>query len=232
MGRTASRRLAGAAAIIGIVLMVAAGFLLYLSTGVNGAGQAPNPLVFSPPPSPPATILPISPTLPTKSVMDTVPPAAPSRLEIPSIGANAEVGKIALTHDAAGNAQLVPPEQTYDDLMRAYWWSERQTPGYPVSGTTFLIGHTCHAVNCPAVFNMLQTIQPGALIRVSTPNGELTYQVFDTHTYPSQDIAYAAKVYKNVPNQLVLATCKLRSDGKAQTDRFVVWAKLVQSVVQ
>ena len=165
--------------------------------------------------------------------MDTVQPAAPSRLEIPSIGVNAEIGKIVVTYDAAGNALLVPPEQTYDDLMRAYWWSERQAPGYPVSKTTFIIGHTCHAVNCPAVFNTLQTIQLGALIRVSTPNGELTYQVSDTQTYHSaQDVANADKVYEDVPNQLVLITCKLRSDGQAQTDRFVVWAKLVQSVVQ
>lgn len=217
--------------------MAAAGFLLYQSTGVNGAGQASKPLVSSPPPSPPATTLPgtilsPSPTLPTESVTGTVQPAAPSRLVIPSIGVNADVGKLGLTYDAAGNAQLVPPEQTYDDLMRAYWWSERQAPGYPVSKTTFIVGHTCHAAHCPAVFNTLQTIQHGALIRVSTPNGELTYQVFDTQTYPSQDIAYADKVYRDVPNQLVLATCKLRSDGQAQTDRFVVWAKLVQSVVQ
>lgn len=219
------------------MLMVAAGSPPHTFTGVNGAGQAPKPLVFSPPPSPPTdiapgTILSPSPTLPTESVKQTVQPAAPSRLVIPSIGVNAEVGNIALTYDPAGNAQLVPPEQTWDDLLRAYWWSERQAPGYPVSKTTFIIGHTCHAVNCPAVFNTLQTIQLGALIRVSTPNGELTYQVFDTQTYPSQDIAYAAKVYNDVPNQLVLATCKLRSDGQAQTDRFVVWAKLVQSVVQ
>lgn len=224
------------AAVAGSILVVAAGFLLYLAIGVHGAGQAPKPLVFRPPPSPPTTVLPgtiLSPS-PThsESVTDTVQPAAPSHLVIPSIGVNASVGKIAVTHDSAGNAQLVPPERTYDDLMRAYWWSERQAPGYPVSKTTFLIGHTCHAANCPAVFNTLQTIQLGALIRVSTPNGELTYEVFDTQTYPSQDIAYAAKVYKDVPNQLVLATCKLRSDGQAQTDRFVVWAKLVQSVVQ
>lgn len=68
------------------------------------------------------------------------------------------------------------------------------------------------------------------MIVVSTPNGELTYKVFRTKTYSADSIAYAAEVYDDVPNQLVLATCKLRSDGQAQTERFVVWAKLVRSV--
>ena len=237
MGRSTCRVFAGVAVVIGSVLVVAACLLLFKPIGADGTGQTPKPLMSNPLPSlPPAdsvpgTILSPRPT-PTESVKAPVQPAAPTRLVIPSIGANADVGRVMQTYDAAGNAQLAPPEQTYDDLMRAYWWSERQAPGYPVSKTTFIIGHTCHKDGCPAVFNSLQTIQFGALIHVSTSQGELTYKVFDTKTYLGKDIANAAEVYADVPNQLVLATCKLRSDGGVQTDRFVVWAKLVQSVTR
>ena len=232
MGRSTSRVFAGAAVVIGIALVVAACLLVFKPTDAGGTGQTSKPLMSNPLPSlPPAdsvpgTILSPRPTL-AESVKDSVQPAAPMRLTIPSIGIDANVGEVVQTYDAAGNAQLAPPEQTGDDLMRAYWWSERQAPGYSVSQTTFIIGHTCHSSGCPAVFNSLQTIQLGALIRVSTPQGELMYKVFDTRTYLGSSITFA-----DHPNQLVLATCKLRSDGQAQTDRFVVRAKLVQSVVR
>ena len=121
---------------------------------------------------------------------------------------------------------IQPPEATNADLLRAYWWSERQAPGSKAPGTTFIFGHSCHT-GCPAVFNTLQTIHLGALATVITPKGQLTYQAFRKHPYPADSVSGSSEIYKDVPGRLVLATCKLRQDGGIQTDRIVVWFKLV-----
>lgn len=157
-----------------------------------------------------------------------VRPAAPQHLSIPSVGISAAVGRISVTYEG-DQPILAPPEATWADLLRAYWWQQRSAPGYPNSGTTFIIGHTCHVANCPAVFNRLQQISRGDLITVITANGRLTYRVFRRQTFQKADVKYAKEVYADVPDTLVLATCKLRRDGGLQTDNFVAWAKLVGS---
>lgn len=102
-------------------------------------------------------------------------------------------------------------------------------PGNPSQGTSYILGHTCHSVGCPAVFNKLQLLGIGETFTVTTPNGVLTYKVTKTKTYPKQDLAYKSEVFQNVQNRLVLMTCKLRSDGKSQTDNFVVFSTLVSA---
>lgn len=170
-----------------------------------------------------------SPTRSAPSTLVRVPSAPPARIDISAIGVHADVGSLAASYDSAGVYGLYPPEATWDDLTRAYWWNERSAPGNPSSGTTFIIGHTCHAQGCPAVFNRLQDVQKGTFVTVTTPNGALTYRIFRTQTYPKSAITNVDEVYKNVPNRLVLVTCKLRSDGGVQTDNFVAWATLVGS---
>lgn len=153
-------------------------------------------------------------------------PALPTRLDIPTISVHAEVGTVSVTQTSTGQATLAPPESTWDDLSRAYWWDERSAPSNPSSGTTFIIGHTCHSEGCSSVFNRLQEIQQGALVRVATSKGVFTYRVFKRQSYLKSEITNVDDVYRDVPNRLVLVTCKLRADGAAQTDNFVAWATL------
>lgn len=152
--------------------------------------------------------------------------ASPTRLEIPSIGVRAEVGRVSISRTSTGQATLAPPESTWDDLARAYWWDERSAPSNPSSGTTFIVGHTCHSEGCASVFNRLQAVQQGALIHVKTPEGVFTYRVFKRQSYPQSEVPGIDEVYRDVPNRLVLVTCKLRADGGVQTDNFVAWAML------
>lgn len=168
---------------------------------------------------------------PKTAAKQRVEPAAPTALRIPSIGVNAEVGSLQATV-RDGKLGLYPPEATYADLLRAYWatWEgHRAAPGYPSTGTTFIVGHTCHKQGCPAVFNSLQSIQLGAHVTVKTPSGVLVYRIFRVQAYPKSAITNVEEVYANVPNRLVLVTCKLRRDHGVQTDNFVAWAKLVKS---
>lgn len=174
----------------------------------------------------------VSPTTTSSSVpvRQRVASAPPTRLDIPSIGVHAAVGQLAVTKDPdTGQYGLYPPEATWDDLLRAYWWNESAVPGYPTMKTTFIVGHTCHAQGCPAVFNRLQAARRGTLVQVATSKGRLTYRVFKTHDYAKSAITNVGEVYANVPNRLVLVTCKLRKDGQLQTDNFVAWATLVAS---
>jgi LPXTG-site transpeptidase (sortase) family protein len=161
--------------------------------------------------------------------MPTVPQAPPTRLKIPSIGVDAAVGQIARTKDPQGDLGLNPPEEIWEDLARAYWWNERQAPGNPTEGTTFILGHTCHRENCPAVFNRLQSVRLGALIVVETRQGTLTYKVWKIRDFPEAMLAGNEAVNADHLQGLTLITCKLRADGGVQTTRRVVWAKLVDT---
>jgi hypothetical protein len=167
-------------------------------------------------------------------------------LSIPSLGIDASVGQVAIT-TVKGQPGLNPPEATLAQLAAAYWWNQRQAPGNPTEGTTYIIGHTCHVTECPAVFDQLQLIaqsaklvrsvrrgatlvswyEDGALVRVETPRGVLTYQIYKTMTIPRSAMAGNPAVNRDHKEGLVLIACKLRQDGGVQTDNFVVWAKLV-----
>lgn len=156
-----------------------------------------------------------------------VQPAPPTRIQIPTIGVDANIGQVATTVQG-GESVIYPPASTLADLAEAYWWNERAEPSSDSAGTTFIVGHTCHSAGCPAVFNSLQNISVGATIDVTTSKGKLTYKVTKTKTYTDTAgrSSVGNEVYADKSNSLVLVTCKLRGDGASQTDNFVVWAQL------
>jgi sortase (surface protein transpeptidase) len=147
--------------------------------------------------------------------------APPTRIRIPTIGVDAEVGEVVTTQGEDNRPHLTPPEATLADLQRAYWWSEKQAPGNPAPGTTFILGHSCHLENCPSVYNRLQDVAEGNLIVVETANGILTYKVFDINKYPIGITPNT--VTDDHPNRLVLVTCEL----PAQERNVIVTARLV-----
>ena len=56
----------------------------------------------------------------------------------------------------------------------------------------------------------------------------LHYVVKSTVFYPRDSIANPSnRVWEEIPNSLILMTCHLRSDGKAQTDNRVFFAQYV-----
>lgn len=166
---------------------------------------------------------------PHKRRIAHVPQAPPIRLAIPSLGIHADVGQLAIT-TVDGQAGLNPPEATLAQLMNAYWWNQRQAPGNPTEGTTYIIGHTCHSAGCPAVFNPLQGIHLGAQAVVETTKGVMTYRSYRKTTVPRTEVAGNPEINRDHKESLVLMACKLRADGGVQTDNFIVWFKLVSAV--
>lgn len=177
----------------------------------------------------------VSPSASTSSEaesQDRVAPAQPTRLEIPAIGLTAKFGKggFAASYYRQNGAEVydfLPPES---DLSKVWWWNQRSEPSFPSTGTSYVFGHTCHSRGCPAAFNSLQELdgQIGAVIRIVTPNGILTYRVAKTITYRNTNQIDASLITENRQGQLVLVTCKLRGH-EVQSDRFVVVAQMVSS---
>jgi hypothetical protein len=162
-----------------------------------------------------------------------VPPAPPIAIAIPSLHIQAEVGRVKETYEGKDHhGVLRPPETTYADLARAYWWVDKAAPGNPAAGTVYIYGHTCYSRDCPAVFNPLQHIRKhGALIELVTPKGHLLYRTFDRHTLTPHAYTVDAAIRRDESGWLELTTCKLRKVPAPQKKRVVVWAKLVKVVV-
>ena len=157
--------------------------------------------------------------------LTSVKPAAPNGIAVSGTDINTSVAVVQRTAEGIG-----PPEATLGELQAAYWWSERAEPGSSSAGTTFIAAHSCRKVHC--AFNELPRAVVGAQVTIITPHGVLIYRVFRTASYPKQGpyaTQYQPDVFRDVKNQLVLVTCKLRTDGQRATDNFVVWASLVSA---
>ena len=171
-----------------------------------------------------------TPEPPAQVTVPAIAPAAPNRLEIPTIGMDIEVGQVASVGSADGSWSVTPPEATLHDLRIAYWWNEKQAPGNPAPGTAFLFMHTCKSISCAG--NNLSHVLVGDDVTVTTPSGVLTYKVFrEPQSFSktgSNTVSNSTEVYNyDQPGVITLITCGRSAGNTGHSDlNWVVWAKL------
>ncbi len=166
-------------------------------------------------PEPPAG----TPEPPTQGMVQV---AAPTRVEVPSVGLAVDV--LPITPDGGA---LDPPT-----LDEAYWIETYGAPGTASDNTVYLAGHSYDSGS--AAFNPLfdkdaqvALVEAGDEVLVSTRSGRLRYTVESTERLPKDELAGVEEVWKIVPGRLVLITCFQRNDGGASQDNLVVYASLV-----
>ena len=122
----------------------------------------------------------------------------PVRLVVPALHVDAPVVPIA-----APDGVLLPPS----DPQTLGWWMDGAQPG-AATGGALITGHTVHTGG--GAFDNLETLTPGALVRVRTPDGLLRYVVSEVAVYHKSTLARdAARIFsQTVPGRLVLITCE------------------------
>jgi sortase (surface protein transpeptidase) len=209
---------------VAIIAVVATGLAGggMLGVGTDAVGQADPP---APVPTATATVG-ATPTHPPPSPAEgLVTPAAPTRVEVPTVGLVVDV--LPVTPDGG---ELDPPT-----LDEAYWIEPYGSPGTGSDNTVYLAGHSFDSG--PAAFNPLfdkdsqvARVAPGDEVVVTTDSGRLTYEVEAAERYPKDELADVDEVWKVVPDRLVLITCFQRNGGGASQDNLVVYAHLVSSM--
>lgn len=96
----------------------------------------------------------------TESFNRVAGPITPSRLRIPSIGVDAQIGAVGLRSDGSMD---VP-----DNLWTSSWLAKGPRPGQ--TGNVVIAGH--RGVGTPALFSHLESVQPGDRIYVSDNGGQ------------------------------------------------------------
>lgn len=173
-----------------------------------------HPAVESPPPEVPIETSP-TPQLEEISQVE-IPASTPLRLEVPSIGVNAEI-------------EVYTPEMRearggYDPTTRdIVSWDATITPmgapGTDSQNTVYLHGHSSWV---DAVFNDLGDLANGDLALVTTENGTIYYSVVEKFSVPkvSRDgkIGFADHdtVVEKVPGRLILVGCDRTTEDNAQ----------------
>lgn len=180
--------------------------------------------------TPPAVTATATPPAAVTAVAD--PPAEPAAVELTS--------PLQVRVPAVDIAASVVPTAFQDGTIdpptfgEAYWIEAYGAPDPEADNTVYLVGHSWSKGD--AVFNPLfdrdaQTseVAPGDEIIVTTPEGDVAYEIERTERYPKASLgdsdsdAYG-DVWKVVPGRLVLITCFQRNDGGASQDNFVVYA--------
>jgi len=187
----------------------------------------------TPTPTPAATPTPVATaTAPVTVTTPVEPPAEPAAVELTS--------PLLVRVPAVDIAASVVPTAFQDGTIdpptfgEAYWIEAYGAPDPDADNTVYLVGHSWSKGD--AVFNPLfdryaQTseVAPGDEIIVTTPDGDVTYEIERTARYPKASLgdsdsdAYG-DVWKVVPGRLILITCFQRDDGGASQDNFVVYA--------
>lgn len=162
----------------------------------------------------------------------------PTELDIPSIGVKAKFGQPIVQVWDGKEWTITPPETTWEDLQRAYWWREHALPG-PTKDTAYVYAHACDPTQC--AFNKLHLVRVGAMVRVVTDTYVAAYRIvpIDPHQ-PHAGVQQFAKTVKgigsstssvadfHVPGRLVLITCGYTPDG-ASPFNWVAFAQLVSA---
>lgn len=191
-----------------------------VATGLLDGGPVAVERLTAPAPTPGASATP--PPAPQEG---PVQPAAPNRVEVPSVGLAVDV--LPVTPDGG---ELDPPT-----LGEAYWIESYGTPGTASDNTVYLAGHSFDSG--PAAFNPLfdregqvARVVPGDRVVLTTTQGKLTYAIDSAQRYPKDELADVGEVWDIVPDRLVLITCFQRNDGSASQDNLVVVAHLTSTV--
>lgn len=183
----------------GLLAAAAAGLVLVGAVTVHQEASVP-PSTSADPPGRTADA-PVRPV--ARTIAPTSPPAAvrttrtPETLVIDAIGVEAPVEPVGITPEGG---QEVP---RYIDI--AGWWRDGAVPG--AHGNAVLVGHTASAAD--GVFDRIGRLAPGDEIRVSGPDGTVTFVVEDTSAVsPRRFRRMAPAIYRHDgPSGLVLMTC-------------------------
>jgi LPXTG-site transpeptidase (sortase) family protein len=118
----------------------------------------------------------------------------------------------------APDGVLIPPS----DPQELGWWADGARPG-AAQGSALITGHTVHTGG--GALDDLETLAHGALVKVSTSKGWITYAVRKTKVYRKGSVARHAQglFSQTVPGRLVLITCA-DWDGERYLSNVVVTA--------
>lgn len=152
-----------------------------------------------------------------KTVQSTL--IKPTRLKIPSINVDVEVGTVGLTPDGAMEAP--------DDPLHVAWFSLGTLPGE--KGSAVIAGHWGWKNGIAAIFDNLDRLRKGDKIYVEDGEGKVvSFEVKESREYDKD--AYAPEVFKSeVGVHLNLVTCVGDWDKskKSYSKRLVVFADMV-----
>ena len=109
-------------------------------------------------------------------------------------------------------------------MDRVGWYREGSMPGQP--GNAVVTGHTWSKGD--GVFDRLSQLREGAIVTLSTTQGEATFRVTSVGNIDLVDFGtYAADIYRTAgPSGLVLMTCG-DWNGSSYEATTVVYAQLV-----
>nr|WP_262387373.1 class F sortase [Streptomyces sp. TRM49041] len=188
---------------------------------VDQAQQTPPAAVTSAAPAPPAS--PASPAAPkpTATARDqALPRSAPKRLSIPAIGVDAPFTGLSI----GKSGQLNAPPANDDNLVG--WFEGGASPGE--RGSSIVVGHVDTKTG-PAVFVLLRTLNPGAMVNITRADGTVArFKVDSVDTFSKANFP-DDKVYADTPTpQLRLITCggKYNRTSRDYEANVVVFAHL------
>ncbi len=145
-----------------------------------------------------------------------LPPSAPVRVEVPSLGVAAGIDPVAVSADRV----LDPP----DDVERVGWWDASAEPGAE-AGQTVLTGHAVHTGG--GVLDELPDVRPGARVDLRTEQGLMRYRVTGVETLRRDEVAARTEELfgqDRGDGRLVLVSCT-RWDGAVYRSNVVVTAE-------
>jgi LPXTG-site transpeptidase (sortase) family protein len=143
-------------------------------------------------------------------------PITPSRLRIPSIGVDAQIGAVGLRNDGSMD---VP-----DNLWTSSWLAAGPRPGQ--AGNAVIAAH--RGVGTPALFSHLENVQPGDRIYVSDAAGnEVIYEVTRVASLDLSASTQVAVFGPSTAQQLVLITCfgRYMAGPRTYDHRLVVFSR-------
>src|SRR5579884_1938256 len=141
----------------------------------------------------------------------------PARLEIPSIGVDAQVVELALRDDGS-----MPSPDGPDPVA---WYDFSPTPGEP--GNTVFAGHRDWHTGVTGVFWRLGELNPGDQVSVVLADGsEVDYAVKLSVLMGPNDMSIADVVGQTDDEMITLITCEGSFDPSSREydKRRVVWA--------
>jgi LPXTG-site transpeptidase (sortase) family protein len=158
-------------------------------------------------------------TTPVQTRVATATPLVPIRLQIPSIGVNAEVEQVGQKEDGT----MGTPKK----FSNVAWYAPGPMPGQ--AGNAVIDGHVNNALTTAGVFAHLNKVTLGDTIVVFNASGTpISFVVTKIQEYPA-DMAPSNTIFATTgPSGLVLITC----DGswvpsqKSFDKRLVVFASL------
>jgi hypothetical protein len=201
-----------------VVVFVLIGVAFSLPKRTEVVSDAAVPAVTDTTPAVPAPSASPEP-VPSASSAPPVAPAIPTQLSFTANGVTVtdRLGIIRPKQHADGSWDAVDPPQ----LGPAYWWQGglSHMPGIPSAGTVYIYGHSCgpkskaraQGVHC--AFDELMLLAPHDFVKITTPNGVLTYEVSQKQQINKPSLSTSALVYHDAPNRLVLITCAHAGDS-------------------